>query len=84
MEVTTSKKLWIEINDIKKRLEAVERSAAKIKLAERFSPEEEFKREFPNEKINNKWFSLVGILPQLPPEDDREEIVQAIEEAYRY
>lgn len=84
MEVTTSKKLWIEINDIKKRLEAVERYAVHIKISERFSPEEELKREFPNEKINPKWFRLVGILPQLPPEEDHEEIVRAIEEAHRY
>lgn len=82
METTTSKQLWFEINNLKKRLAAVEQQAAQLKPSDEFSPEEEFRREFPNMKIDRKWFRLVGILPPVPVDEDRNEIIRAIEEAY--
>ena len=83
METLTKKQLWVEIGTLKKRLETVEQQAAQWKPSAELSAEEEFRREFPNSKIDQKWFRLVGILPPLPPEEDHNEIIRAIEEAHR-
>ena len=82
METATTKHLWMEINNLKKRLEAVEHQAAKLKPPEQLSPEEEFRREFPDAKIDPEWFRLVGILPPLASDEDHNEIIRAIEDAY--
>ena len=82
MESLTKKHLWVEINTLKKHLEAVERQAAQLKISEELSPEEEFRREFPHMKIARKLFNLVGIDPYLSLEDEKEELSRILTNAY--
>lgn len=81
METTTSEQLWGEINNLKKRLEMVERQAAQLKPSEELSAEEEFRREFPGSKIDRKLFDLVGTDPHISLDEERAELIRVLTQA---
>ena len=82
MEAINRKQLWMEISDIKKRLKTVESYAGKLKPSKEVSPEEEFRNEFPEIKIDRKLFDLVGIDPYISLEYEKEELTHVITDAY--
>ena len=47
------------------------------------TPEEEFRREFPNIEVRPELFRLVGCLPDDPTKSDKELIIEALQEKFR-
>lgn len=83
MKKTSVKQIRRELREIKSRLRLIERQVDQIEAAENLSPEEEFRRKFPDMKVDRRWFKLVGSLPPSPVEEDENELTRILEEVYR-
>jgi hypothetical protein len=83
MKTTSVKQIRRELREIKSRLRLVERQVNQLEVAETLSPEDEFRRKFPEMKVDRRWFKLVGSLPPVPVEEDEHELTQILEEIYR-
>jgi len=76
------KELLKEIREIKKRLRLVEKKAASLKRGKRMSPEEAFRKKFPDLQVDPELLKLVGIDPPLSLRSEKKAIRDAINLLY--
>jgi len=82
MKKASVKQLREELREIKRRLRSIERQVNHLEVGQGLSPREEFKRAFPDVKIDPQWFKVVGSLPPSPVEEDGSELSRIVEERY--
>jgi hypothetical protein len=76
------KELIKEIQEIKRRLRLVEKSAAGLKKAKKAPPEEALKRKFPALRVDPELLKCVGIDPPLSLRREKQALRDAIDVFY--